>query len=343
MAERSRPAKIGCPWRAAAAGVVIVVAVLAAACSAAADPVLPTVRPTYTPSIEATASQALKATATSTATPADLSATAGPSPTALLGDTPTRPRYTLTPTTQAILPGTLQIEYFTTSATSVAPGDKLTLFWSVRGVTKAIIYRLDAKGKREQLWNVSRAGSLEVETRTSDRDTAQFLLYVGDDTTHLEQTLSIPLKCGESWFFEPPPTSCPSSPVLASAEVQQTFQRGLMIWVQAQSRVYVLYNDGQKPAWDYFPDEFKDGQPDRDPALVPPQGLLQPIRGFGLVWRTRSRVRDRLGWATAAEAPFDGSLQGDATVDGGVMYIRAKDSNILQLSDNGASWKLITP
>jgi hypothetical protein len=105
----------------------------------------------------------------------------------------------------------------------------------------------------------------------------------------------------------------------------------------------VLVNDGQKPAWTYYPDEFKDGQPESDPAIVPPQGLLQPVRGFGLVWRTQERVRNRLGWATAGELPFDGMLQGDATVEHGVMYIRAKDGNIFELSDKGANWKLITP
>jgi hypothetical protein len=61
------------------------------------------------------------------------------------------------------------------------------------------------------------------------------------------------------------------------------------------------------------------------------------------VWRTRERVRERLGWATSAEFPFDGMLQGDATLEGGVMYLRAKNGNILELSDKGASWKLITP
>ena len=35
----------------------------------------------------------------------------------------------------------------------------------------------------------------------------------------------------------------------------------------------------------------------------PPKGLVEPVRGFGKVWRegTGARVRERLGWATATE------------------------------------------
>jgi hypothetical protein len=316
---------------------------LTVACGAAAEPVLPTVRPTHTLTQQASLTPTRTPTATPTRTQVPVAVTGGPSPTPVIGELPTRPRYTQTPTTEAILPGALQIEYFTSSATSLAPGDSLTLFWSVKGVDTAIIYRLDAGGKREQLWNVRRAGSLEVETRPSDRGIVQFLLYAGDDSTHIEQSLVVPFTCSETWFFEPQPEGCPSSPPIPSAEVQQTFERGSMIWVQSQARIYVLFNDGQKPAWAYFPDEFSEGQPESDPAFAPPQGLFQPIRGFGLVWRTRPGIRDRLGWATSTEMPSDGMLQGDATVEGGVMYIRATDGAIFQLSDRGANWKLITP
>ena len=317
---------------------------LTAACGAVAEPVLPTVRPTYTPSLEpsATATRIFNATPTPTRAQAATTPTEGPSPTPLMGPIPTQSPLTITPT-QGLVLGNLEIEYFTTNASSLRPGDKLTLFWSTKGVEKATIYRLDAKGKRQQLWNVARAGSIEVATKAEDRDVVQFLLTIGDATNHLDQTLAVPLSCSEPWFFEPQPSACAPSPAIVSAEVEQTFERGVMVWVQAQTRIYVLFNDNQKPLWAYYPDEFKDGQPDRDPGLSPPAGLFQPIRGFGLVWRTREKVRERLGWATGAEFPFDGMLQGDGTVEGGVMYIRDKSGNILELSDKGVSWKLITP
>ena len=46
-----------------------------------------------------------------------------------------------------------------------------------------------------------------------------------------------------------------------------------------------------------------------DPAIVPPDGRFQPIRGFGKLWRERPDVRDRLGWALGVELGFDAKLQ----------------------------------
>ena len=331
---------IGKRWRVAAIGFVT----LATACGAVAEPVLPTMRPTYTSSPEPSATPTRIFNASPTPTPVRAAvSTAGPSPTPLIGTVSTRPPRTLTATQAAILPGALQIEYFTTNTSSVRPGDTLTLFWSVKGIDKAIIYRLDANGKRGQLWNVGRSGSLDVNTRPDDREVVQFLLTIGDDNAHLEQSLAVPVKCSEQWFFEPQPEGCAPGEATVTTQVEQTFERGLMIWVQAQNRIYVLFNDGLRPAWTYYPDEFRDGQPQDDPSISPPPGLSQPIRGFGLVWRSHPPVRARLGWATASEAPFDGALQGDATVEGGVMYLRARNGNILALSDRGTAWKLITP
>ena len=331
---------IGKVWWAAAMMVIL----LLAACGAAEQPVLPTPRPTFTPSLEpsATFTRVFNASPTPTALQPAV-ATAGPSPTFILGAVPTRPNWTPTATALSYAPGELQIEYFTTDTTSLKPGDKLTLFWSAKGVEKAIIYRLDPAGKRGQLWNVGRAGSLDVTTRSEDRNSVQFLLSIGDANTHLEQTLAVPIGCTEVWFFDPQPDGCPASTAVVTTEVQQPFEKGMMIWVQSQARVYVLFNDGQQPAWATYPDDFKDGQPETDPSINPPSGKLQPRRGFGLAWRSHPRVRDRLGWATSPEIPFDGTFQGDATVDNGVMYIRAQDRNVFGLFNKGDSWKLITP
>jgi hypothetical protein len=332
---------IGNVWRILAAGLF---AMLAGACSAAQEPVIPTTRPTFTPSTvpSPTPTRVFNASATPTPAQDNGTPTPGPSPTSLVGDLPTESPFTPTPT-QMLFPDTLKIDYFTTDTTTLSPGDSLTLFWSTKGVDKAIIYRLDPDGQRGQLWNVSRAGSLPVSTRPEDRDVVQFLLSIGEGGNQKEQTLAVPINCTEGWFFDPQPSGCASTPPVISTEVQQLFEHGLMIWVQSEARVYVLFNDSQQPAWAAYPDEFKDGDPESDPSLTPPQGLSQPIRGFGLVWRTRERVRSRLGWATGPEIAFDGTVQGDASVEGGTFYMRNKDANILALSANGESWNLITP
>ena len=72
-----------------------------------------------------------------------------------------------------------------------------------------------------------------------------------------------------------------------------------MFWREDVRHVYVLQQDA---TWVAYEDTWSEGQPDRDPALVPPDGLYQPVRGFGKVWRERlGGPQARIGWATAPE------------------------------------------
>ena len=78
----------------------------------------------------------------------------------------------------------------------------------------------------------------------------------------------------------------------------QKFENGTMVWRQDTSQIYVFFNDG---TWRSFADTFNEGDRESDPSLAPPAGKLQPIRGFGKVWRDHEGLRDKLGWATAKE------------------------------------------
>lgn len=318
------------------------------ACGANAEPVLPTLRPTLTtiPTLTPTLTPLASATLTpSPPTPIALAPTAGPSPTPLIGATPVRVQpLAATPSRQVTQQGSLGIEYFTTDVQAIRPGDNVTLLWSIKGADGAIIYRLTPTGTRGQLWQVGRSGKLQVPTRAADQDTARFTISVGDAFGRVEQTLSISLSCPQqSWFFEPAPASCPADAPLYSQAVQQTFERGQMIWISTQGRIYVLYNDAKKPAWEAYADTFKDGQPDHDVSLSAPPNLIQPIRGFGLVWRSQPHVRDRLGWANGPELAFDGAYQSDnVALPDTTLYVRARDKVILQLTAKGAAWKLVT-
>jgi hypothetical protein len=91
----------------------------------------------------------------------------------------------------------------------------------------------------------------------------------------------------------------------SSQAADQSFEHGRMIWVQAQDSIYVIYNDG---SWERYADTFEDGMVERNPAIVPPGGKLQPERGFGKIWREQPQVRERIGWALAPETPADVQL-----------------------------------
>ena len=267
--------------------------------------------------------------------------TPGPSPTHPVAPTLSPAPSTLTATSAPIRAG-LSVEYFTTDTEIVRPGDNITLFWSVRGATTAQIYRVSAQNERIWRWDVNTAGKITVATRPEDRDVARFLLVGQANGVEVEQPLLIPVQCSEVWFFDPPPDSCPSAPPQISMEAEQVFERGRMIWVAAQDRIYVVFEDGNVPTWAQYPDNFTDGDPDLDENLVPPPGLQQPVRGFGLIWRSNPRVQDRLGWATTPEIAFEGMFQSDSIEPSvATLHLRARDGSIVALNALNDDWAIL--
>jgi hypothetical protein len=134
---------------------------------------------------------------------------------------------------------------------------------------------------------------------------------------------------------------CPSAVADTVWMAIQEFERGLMLWREVpgqepQGRVYVL----QDPeSWEAYPDTWAEGQPDRDPGLVPPQGLFQPIRGFGQVWREQLGGSDaEIGWA---KEPEQGSAALVQPFTRGLL-VRLGDEKIILLSNDG-TWEQFEP
>ena len=103
---------------------------------------------------------------------------------------------------------------------------------------------------------------------------------------------------------------CPMGRVGETAMAVQEFEHGRMFWRSDTHQIYVLTDGAQGRRWSAFPDTWQEGQPDRDPALVPPAGLEQPIRGFGKVWREQlGGPQAGVGWARGAEQGYGGRWQ----------------------------------
>jgi hypothetical protein len=255
---------------------------------------------------------------------------------------PTRPA-TATPTSTA--PAVLlAIHEFRATPSIADPGDAVLLSWQSSGALTLTLYHLLPSGQLGMpYWKVAPQGSLTVTIGANERNSSGFVLFANDESSTVQATVSITLRCPDSWFFSSPPDICPAAPPLLSAAAEQSFEHGSMVWVAEWGVIYVLYGDGASPAWKPYADTWQEGDPIDDPALEAPPGLRQPIRGFGLLWRSEQGVRDRLGWATASEAAFQTAIQATSRFKYNDLYLRALDGDIYLLLTEGSGWRKIAP
>lgn len=119
---------------------------------------------------------------------------------------------------------------------------------------------------------------------------------------------------------------CPTGETVSAGFVVQPFETGVMFWRDTRE-IYALANVGT--LW-RLPDNWNEGIPADDPALQPPPDRLQPVRGFGLVWRSNPAIRGALGWALAPEQPYMGQWQ---PYERGAM-LTAPDGGVWALAPN---------
>jgi hypothetical protein len=316
---------------------------LLGACQATTQQLIPTDLPTVTASFTPTVTRTPARNITPTQRPTSTVIAGMASSTPLLGAsrTPASVAF-VSPTPRPFNPNAPRIEFFTSDPLSVEPGSVVTLYWSARGVDTAVIYRLDENGARTQVYNVSPDDNLPIQTRQSERGELRFLLAIGANDTYSEQELIIPLQCPVTWFFLPPPADCASSAPEETLIVDQTFERGRMIFVESRNIIYVLFNDGRSPTWLSFENRFDPAvNPERDPNAPP--DFIQPLRELGFLWRTNDTVRNRLGLGLAEGITFDGFIQGTPT-SGGVdnIYLSGSDARIINILAGGDEWLLIS-
>jgi hypothetical protein len=146
-----------------------------------------------------------------------------------------------------------------------------------------------------------------------------------------------PQPCTVNWFFSPRPYTCPLAAPVTGAAAFQKFERGAMIWFGPDKVIFTIYDQGKKPNWNHFPDEYADGMQDLDPSLVAPEGMAQPIRGFGLIWRTKPGLRDRVGWATGQETSYTAAYQVDTL---GNRYLQGPTGEVYQLKADQSGWQI---
>lgn len=88
---------------------------------------------------------------------------------------------------------------------------------------------------------------------------------------------------------------------------EEPFELGHMLWREDTRTIYVLKRDG---TWKAYDDTWQEGRDIVKWGYVPPAGRVEPIRGFGKVWRSYlGGPSGQLGWATEPERGFYGVVQ----------------------------------
>jgi hypothetical protein len=263
-------------------------------------------------------------------------------------DTPTS-----LPVTPTLIATPEVIAYFeVTPSQYVRVGSVLAVRWKVTGYVRVrVVEQLGAQMRPDaRFWEVEPEGMMEIDGPTKYDDTLLYTLYVfdQDDTIVSSNQARVTLRCPHTWFFAPVPEGCPDAKAVDVQAVEQSFERGRMLWLSEAPwgggpTVYVLY--GWQPEgtmWRAYVDTWHEGMPSSDPEIETPLGLFQPLRRLGKVWREHEiDVREPLGWATFDERAYQVQFQIQST-DGRypTLYVLSADAQVYVLHPGGMRWEV---
>lgn len=111
----------------------------------------------------------------------------------------------------------------------------------------------------------------------------------------------------------------------------QQFEHGWMFWRGPTTAIYIGKADN---TYSVLVDEWNSSLPERACDYPAPSGMMQPKRGFGLVWCTNDDLRTVIGFASAEEFPAQAVVQ---EFDSGVIAAQASGSTRVFYSDD--TWK----
>lgn len=167
----------------------------------------------------------------------------------------------------------------------------------------------------------------------------------GDSSAILSGATPIPTGCqllpaaGFGLVFSNNPTlaqqiGCPATvPAQATSAgaVAQIFERGSMIWLEGTpAYIYALFIDG---TFLRFEDTFNASVDPYSGGEAPPGNLLEPVRGFGKVWRTYANVKGSLGWAVSGETATQATYQ--VFERGRMLYLPSRGDVLILIENAG--------
>lgn len=150
---------------------------------------------------------------------------------------------------------------------------------------------------------------------------------------------------------EPRVEAAPTNTVRQIYVAEQPFERGRMFWLEPTGQIWVMIEtEPGVGLWQVYEDLFQEGEIEFDPTLTAPEGLLQPVRGFGLIWRGNEEVREGLGWGADIEVGFVTNYEyepGGDVVDGvfqqspGYHYLQNQYGQWFRFNEINGTWQSV--
>jgi len=243
----------------------------------------------------------------------------------------------------------LSIDSFTAEAVDNGDGGKTVTFnWQTSGATGVRIFN-GATFVRFGAWwtDLPLDGTHSVEIANTVYKNPGMTLYAADaQGNEISQGIRIDMPCQVKDKFRG--NSTPSGTICAAEAIEtlaaeQRFEHGYMIWLKdvGGDTILVFHDDGRV---NQFADTWQPDQPESDPNLTPPSGMVQPVRGFGKVWR-ENNLENTLGWAIEEEGGFDGKWQRDmsASLSSDRAYLVNRDLQLIRIDGpiSGGNWRFI--
>jgi hypothetical protein len=137
---------------------------------------------------------------------------------------------------------------------------------------------------------------------------------------------------------------CPTGPSSVVWAAWEPFERGYLLWRQDTNKVYALYfangSDRSAGNWE-LRHEAWDGSDPGGIGLSPPAGLVEPVRGFGWLWRNYlGGAQGQLGWAKEQEKGLCVAVQ---PFESGQIFASSTVQNCYQQLYNWATHPSFTP
>jgi hypothetical protein len=234
----------------------------------------------------------------------------------------------------------MAIVSFTANPDPVERGGTVTLSWNVPHANSVKVARLSPDGIFVPLEAPSLPASGSIKDPASEEYVTSITYYLSatdvNGVMHSAYTqVSIICQYDEHLAAECPLTQ---DHVWAAHE---PFEHGHMVWRGDTHEIYVLYDDG---SYETYEDTWREGET-IDVEETPPQGYVTPTRGFAKLWANRRNVRDRLGWATAAESGYtmwvETIYEPFGYRPGTDVYFRLPDGHVVHLRESYTEWEML--